>query len=76
MIDGRTLTGVVVDQDQQTVVLRGSDGKDLSLPRSEIEESQPAKISLMPEGLLKNFTDDQVRDLFAYLRSSQPVIDR
>jgi putative heme-binding domain-containing protein len=67
---------VVVDQDQQTVVLRGSDGKDLPLPRNEIEEIQAAKLSLMPEGLLKTFTDDQVRDLFAYLRSSQPVIDR
>ena len=76
MADGRTLTGVVVDQDQQTVVLRGSDGKDLPLPRNEIEEIQAAKLSLMPEGLLKTFTDDQVRDLFAYLRSSQPVIDR
>jgi putative heme-binding domain-containing protein len=76
MADGRTLTGVIVDQDQQTVVLRGSDGKDLPLARNEIEETQAAKMSLMPEGLLKNFTDDQVRDLFAYLRGSQPVIDR
>jgi putative heme-binding domain-containing protein len=76
MVDGRTLTGVIVDQDQQTVVLRGSDGKDLPLARNEIEETHAAKISLMPEGLLKDFTDDQIRDLFAYLRGSQPVIDR
>jgi putative heme-binding domain-containing protein len=76
MADGRALTGVIVDQDQQITVLRGSDGKDLPLPRSEIEELRPATISLMPEGLLRSFNDDQVRDLFAYLRSSQPVIDR
>jgi len=30
----------------------------------------------MPEDLLKGLTDQQVRDLFAYLRSSQPVIDK
>jgi putative heme-binding domain-containing protein len=74
--DGRVLTGFVVDQDNQLVVLRGSDGKDLPLARDGIEEIQPSKLSLMPEGLLKDFNDEQVRDLFAYLRSSQPVIDQ
>ncbi len=29
----------------------------------------------MPEGLLKDLSDQQVRDLFAYLRSTQPLID-
>ena len=29
-------------------------------------------VSLMPEGLLKGLPDRDVRDLFAYLRSSQP----
>ena len=29
--DGRTLTGVVVEQDKNVVVLRGSDGKELTL---------------------------------------------
>jgi putative heme-binding domain-containing protein len=75
MVDGRTLAGVIADQDNQTVVLRGSDGKDMPLARSQIEDIQPAPISLMPEGLLRSFNDEQVRDLFAYLRSSQPVID-
>jgi putative heme-binding domain-containing protein len=76
MSDGRTLAGVIADQDNQTVVLRGSDGKDLPLARNQIELVQPATISLMPEGLLRKFKDDEVRDLFAYLRSSQPVIDQ
>jgi putative heme-binding domain-containing protein len=76
MADGRVLSGIVVDQDTQIVVLRGADGKDLPLARGEIEAIETSKLSLMPEGLLGNFTDDQVRDLFAYLRSSQPVIDQ
>jgi hypothetical protein len=29
----------------------------------------------MPDGLLDDLTDDQVRDLLAYLRVSQPIID-
>jgi putative heme-binding domain-containing protein len=76
MVDGRTLAGVIADQDNQAVVLRGSDGKELPLARNQIELVQPATVSLMPEGLLRGFNDDQVRDLFAYLRSSQPVIDK
>jgi len=33
-----------------------------------------AGVSLMPEGLLDTFNDQQVRDLFAYLRSTQPLV--
>jgi hypothetical protein len=29
--------------------------------------------SLMPEGLLEGLSDQQLRDLFAYLRISQPI---
>jgi putative heme-binding domain-containing protein len=73
--DGRTLTGVLVDQDRNVVVLRGGDSKELTLPRESIEEMKPSTASLMPEGLLKNLSEQQVRDLFAYLRSTQPLID-
>ena len=30
-------------------------------------------ISLMPDNVLKDFTEQQIRDLFAYLRSTQPL---
>jgi putative membrane-bound dehydrogenase-like protein len=73
--DGRTLTGVLVEQDNNVVILRGGDGKELTLPRDAIEELKPSKSSLMPEGLLKDFNEQHVRDLFAYLRSTQPLID-
>jgi hypothetical protein len=32
--------------------------------------------SLMPEGQLKELSEQQIRDLFAYLRSTQPLNDR
>ncbi len=58
------------------MVLRASDGSELTLARNEIDEIQPIKMSLMPEGMLKALDDQAIRDLFAYLRSSQPVIDK
>ncbi len=73
--DGRALTGFLVDQDNRVVVLRGADGQDLSVPRAQIEEMRVIPQSLMPEGLLDRMSDQDVRDLFAYLRSSQPLND-
>ncbi len=73
--DGRSLTGFRADQDAQVVVLRTPDGQTVPLPRAEIASMEPAGASLMPEGLLANLSDQQVRDLFAYLRSTQPLND-
>lgn len=71
--DERSLGGFIVRQDDQSVVLRGPDGQDVVLSRAEITELRPAGMSLMPEGLLDPLTDEQIRDFFAYLRSSQPL---
>jgi putative heme-binding domain-containing protein len=73
--DGRILTGVVVEQDKNVVVLRVEDGRELTIARADIEAIQASPRSLMPEGLLKGLGDQEVRDLFAYLRSTQPLID-
>jgi putative heme-binding domain-containing protein len=74
-IDGRSLTGTLADQDPQTVTLHTPDGASLPIPRSEIDEMTVSKSSLMPDGLLKSYSDEQLRDLFAYLRMTQPLID-
>jgi putative heme-binding domain-containing protein len=74
--DGRTLTGLIADQDTSVVVIRGADGQNISLPRDEIEDLRASPISLMPDGQLKELADQQIRDLFAYLRSTQPLADR
>jgi putative heme-binding domain-containing protein len=74
--DGRTLTGFIADQDTNVLVLRGADGQNISLAREEIEDLRATKTSLMPEGQLKAMSEQQIRDLFAYLRSTQPLADR
>jgi putative heme-binding domain-containing protein len=74
--DGRLLSGLIVDQDANVVVLRGADGQSVSLARDEVEDLRASRTSLMPDGQLKPLSDQQIRDLFAYLRSSQPLADR
>lgn len=73
--DDRTLSGFLADQDSRVAVIRGLDGQDIVVPRDQIQEIKPAGMSLMPEGLLDGFDENQVRDLFAYLRSTQPLND-
>ena len=72
--DGRSLSGFLVEQDNRRVVLRGMDNQDITLNRADIVELRSAGASLMPEGLLDGLNDQQTRDLFAYLRSTQPLV--
>jgi putative membrane-bound dehydrogenase-like protein len=71
--DGRLLSGLLVDQDAQVVVLRTADGQSHALPRDEIEDLRASRTSLMPAGQLQPLSDQQIRDLLAYLRSPQPL---
>ena len=71
--DGRVLAGSLRESDPQLLILRGPDGRDVSVRRDEVEEMQAVPRSLMPEGLLNDLDDQAVRDLLAYLRSSQPL---
>jgi putative heme-binding domain-containing protein len=73
--DGRLVSGTLAEQDSQTVTLRTPEGTLVSVARGEIAEMKAAPQSIMPEGLLKEYSDQQLRDLFGYLRMTQPVID-
>ncbi len=75
MTDGRVISGVLVEQDKNAIVVRGSDGKEITLARSLVDAMRTSPTSMMPEGLITKLSDQQVRDLFAYLRSTQPLID-
>jgi putative heme-binding domain-containing protein len=67
--DGRVLTGVIAEQDKQTVSLRNPEGQVVRIARDKIEEMHASPQSLMPEDLLRELKEQQVRDLFAYLMS-------
>jgi putative heme-binding domain-containing protein len=67
LADGRTLNGMIAAQDDATLSLRLADNQTLVIDRSEIEDLQAIRTSLMPEDLLKKMSDDEMRHLFAYL---------
>lgn len=74
--DGRSITGFLADKDESVYVVRGLDGSNTTVRKSEVTEFKSAGGSLMPEGLLESFTEQELRDLFAYLRSAQPMVKR
>lgn len=67
MKDGRIMTGVVAAENDNTVTLQQM-AEETVVEKSVIKKRSVAEVSMMPEGLLQPFSDEQVRDLIAYLR--------
>ena len=67
LIDGRLITGVVVEENQRTLKIQTKD-ELLTIDNNDIEDRKLTKESLMPAQLLDPLTDQQVVDLFAYLQ--------
>lgn len=64
--DGRVLNGVIISETEQAVVVQ-TDKEQLTISRTDIEESKNTGKSLMPDGMLDKLSDDEVRDLFGFI---------
>lgn len=71
-ISGRIVTGLVVEETPSALTVQTVNER-LVIPIDEIEHRKQSALSLMPEGLLNNLSDQQVRDLIGYLASPQQV---
>ena len=69
--DGRSLTGMLTGRSAGSVTLRSLSGSETTLPAGSIEELRALDRSLMPAGLLNTLTEQEIRDLFAYLQASR-----
>lgn len=65
--DGRSVTGMIADQDSKTVTLRNAENQMSVLSRDHIESLRALPTSLMPNNLLGDLSDQDIRDLFMYL---------
>ncbi|PQO25358.1 dehydrogenase, partial [Blastopirellula marina] len=73
--DGRALTGLMVEDNEQRVVLKLQGGKLETIPRDDVEAIRVSQLSLMPEGLEKQLSEQELIDLFAYLSLTRPPGD-
>ncbi|MBI2477740.1 MAG: c-type cytochrome [Planctomycetia bacterium] len=67
--DGRIFNGLMVSETAEAVVLLQAEGKQQIIARGEIDELQASGKSLMPEGVEKDVTVQQMADLLEYLKS-------
>jgi putative heme-binding domain-containing protein len=70
--DGRVLTGQIAAQTERTLTLQTPTSRML-IDRKTVEEVRPSTLSLMPDGLLQTISNDQFRDLVAYLQHPTQV---
>lgn len=66
---GEVVEAFLVSEDATANVLRQPGGADRRVPKAEVASAKYLRRSIMPEGLLDGFTDEQVIDLFAYLKT-------
>ena len=67
---GRVISGAVTRRTPQQLELQ-TKTELVRVPVEEIDRLKPSKQSLMPDGLLNELSDDQIRDLIAYLMSQR-----
>ena len=65
--DGLSLTGLLVKRDENEVVLRDGQNKELVLAAKNVEALRPARMSLMPDGQMASLTAQEAADLLEYL---------
>lgn len=71
--DGQVLVGLLAEETPAAITLVDAQNVRTVLPRARIEAMAASEVSLMPEKLLDPLTDQEVRDLFAYLRLEAPL---
>ncbi len=67
--DGRSLSGRLVAETENSLTLRTAFGTDESILRTNITSLTNTGRSLMPEGLEQSMTKDELAQLIAYLKS-------
>ena len=73
--EGRVLSGLVVENSDQRIVLKVQGGKLETIPRSEVEAVKQSQVSLMPEGIEKQLKPQEIADLFSFLLLDKPPED-
>ncbi len=73
--DGRVLTGLLVEQSPERVVLKLQGGKTETVPRDQVEALKVSSLSLMPEDLDAQLNPRDLADLFAYICLDRPPTD-
>ncbi|MDG2126580.1 MAG: c-type cytochrome [Fuerstiella sp.] len=65
---GRSFNGIMATETGSSITLLAAEGKRQSILRSDIDELQASSKSLMPEGLEKDLTPQDLADMISFIR--------
>jgi len=74
--NGLTITGLLASETGTSITLVGPDGKSNAILRTELEELASTGKSVMPEGLEKDISAEDMTHLIAFIRKSLPQLPR
>jgi putative heme-binding domain-containing protein len=66
---GQSHSGVIRRETADAMILATGPATEVRILRSAIEEIEPGKVSVMPEGLERQLSARELADLIAYLRT-------
>lgn len=66
---GKPYTGLIRAETAVSITIRMPEGKEETILRSDIDEFKTSGVSLMPLGLEKNITVEQMTDLISFLKN-------
>jgi putative heme-binding domain-containing protein len=72
LADGRVINGIIRAETDKSLTVRTAN-ETIVVPKDEIESRRESKLSMMPEGIFEKLSEQEVRDLVAYLRGQQQV---
>ena len=70
MQDGKTTNGVIKDETAQDYVVATGPDQLVRISKADVDEIQPSKTSIMPAGLDKQLTTQELVDLVTFLKNS------
>ncbi len=65
----KTYMGVIKEQFPDQIILAVGPGAEVRIPKNEIISSEQHSVSMMPPGLEKGLSNEELSDLMAYLKS-------
>ena len=65
---GKIVTGILSSESAASVTIRSQEGKEQTLLRSDLEDLKSTGKSLMPEGLEKDLSHQDLADVIQFLR--------
>ncbi|HEX3868858.1 MAG TPA: HEAT repeat domain-containing protein, partial [Pirellulales bacterium] len=67
--DGQGFTGIIIAETSASVTLKLPEAKTVALLRSDIDELRPNGISLMPDGLEKTISKQEMADVISFVKN-------